>query len=264
MNNENTGKILEIKNLFLKYHTPMGETLAIKDLNLDIYKEEFITIVGPSGCGKSTLLSLISGLLKPSSGKIKMNTGEASCIDSVGYMLQNDFLFPWRTIKQNIFLGLEIKKIADIKHTNYALGLLEKYGLKKFENYYPRQLSGGMRQKAALIRTLAVNPEILLLDEPFSALDYQTRINISEEIRNIIKSEKKTSVLISHDISEAICLSDRIVILSSRPSTVKKIVDIKFEEKKYSFREKLKSKKYGYYFDIVWGELSEQKTESIF
>ncbi len=249
-------KILEISDVCMRYHTMQGETIAIKDLNFDVYKEEFLTIVGPSGCGKSTVLSLISGLLKPSEGTVKINIPqEEKHLQKVGYMLQRDYLFEWRTIQENILLGLELKHALTEETKSYALSLTEKYGLSDFLNHYPNQLSGGMRQKAALIRTLAVKPQILLLDEPFSALDYQTRINISEEVLNIIKNEKKTAILVSHDISEAVSLSDRVIIFSKRPSKVKNIVNIDFGGKKLSLHEKRNNKKFNDYFDIIWGEL---------
>lgn len=249
-------KILEISNVQMKYHTLQGETTAIQGLNFDVYKEEFLTIVGPSGCGKSTVLSLISGLLEPSEGSVRINIPDSEkYIQKVGYMLQKDYLFEWRTIEQNVLLGLELKHALTSETKSYAIELMKKYGLGEFLNHYPSQLSGGMRQKAALIRTLAVKPQILLLDEPFSALDYQTRINISEEVLNIIKNEKKTAVLVSHDISEAVSLSDRVVIFSKRPSKVKKIVKVDFGSDKLSLHEKKNHKKFNDYFDTIWGEL---------
>lgn len=247
--------ILEIKNLSLNYHTLKSETAAIKNMNLDIYDKEFLSIVGPSGCGKSTFLSLVAGLISASGGKINLKNFSFS---EIGYMFQRDCLFPWKSIKENALLGLEIKRILNKKSESAALDLLKKYDLKKFENYYPNQLSGGMRQKVALIRTLAINPRILLLDEPFSALDYQTRIDISEQIRNIIKNEKKTAVLVTHDISEAICLSDRVAIFSKRPSKIKKIFNIDFGGEAGTFHEKRRHAKFNEYFDKIWSELKNE------
>ncbi len=263
-NNSNNfeNKILNLKNVCLKYQTLTKETVAIKDLTFDVYDQEFLTILGPSGCGKSTVLSLISGLLPVSCGKIKTNITQNSNIQQIGYMFQQDYLFDWRTIKQNALLGLEIRKALNKSNENYAINLLKKYGLGDFLSHYPNQLSGGMRQKAALIRTLAVKPQILLLDEPFSALDYQTRITISEEVLNIIKNEKKTAILVSHDISEAISLSDRIIIFSQRPSTVKKILKIDFGNKKLTSHEKRNHKKFNQYFDIIWSELKDAKSKN--
>ncbi|MDR3178790.1 MAG: ABC transporter ATP-binding protein [Oscillospiraceae bacterium] len=252
-------KIVELNRISLKYHTPKKEILVLDNLNLDIYEREFVTIVGPSGCGKSTTLSLISGLITPSLGKIFINGKSLNSINSkTAYMLQRDYLFNWRTIEENVMLGLEIRKILLKSNKKYALRLLKKYGLKKFLECYPYQISGGMRQKAALIRTLAVKPEILLLDEPFSALDYQTRITISEEVKQIINEENKTAVLVSHDISEAIFLSDRVVVFSNRPSKVQRILKIEFDENTLTVREKRNHKKFNEYFEIIWNELNKK------
>ncbi|KPU42228.1 sulfate/thiosulfate import ATP-binding protein CysA [Oxobacter pfennigii] len=196
---------LEIINVSMKYHTLSGETEAVHDFSLIVDEGEFISIVGPSGCGKSTILSMISGLLKPSSGKIFLDgmpiTGTTS---KIGYVFQKDVLFEWRTIEQNVMLGLEIQHQTTPEQKTLVYDMLEKYGLLSFKNYYPRQLSGGMRQRVALIRTLATNPDLLLLDEPFSALDYQTRLAVSDEISTILKQEQKTAVLVTHDISDVI------------------------------------------------------------
>lgn len=200
---------LKVENLSLKYHTINGETEAIRNLNLEVQDGEFISIVGPSGCGKSTLLSIIAGLLKPSGGRIILDGAEidhpcgGKC-NRIGYMLQRDHLFEWRTIFKNLTLGLEIQGKLNKKSIENIDSMLKKYGLESFKNYYPQQLSGGMRQRVALIRTLAVNPDILLLDEPFSAVDYQTRIAVSDEIYKIIKEEKKTTIMVTHDIADGI------------------------------------------------------------
>ncbi|MDE6586476.1 MAG: ABC transporter ATP-binding protein [Clostridia bacterium] len=206
--------MLEFKNVFYTYHTPEGETTAVKDMNFTVENGQFVSVIGPSGCGKTTLLSLAAGILSPSSGEIIRGTKE------FGYMLQRDALFEWRTVEQNIFLPLEVKKRNTPQMREKAILLAEKYGLKDFLKKRPNQLSGGMRQRVALIRTLAAEPEILLLDEPFSALDYQTRLEVCDDVQGIIKSEKKTALLVTHDISEAIALSDKVVVLSARPATV--------------------------------------------
>ena len=196
--------LVKIKNLSYTYHTSKGETKTLDNINLNINKGDFISIVGPSGCGKSTLLSLISGLLKPSIGEVSL---DKSLIinDShyIGYMLQKDHLFEWRTVYKNVLLGLEINNKICEENLQYIDDLLKQYGLYNFKDYKPSQLSGGMRQKAALIRTLALKPEILLLDEPFSALDYQTRLTAGDEIGTILKKENKTAILVTHDIAEA-------------------------------------------------------------
>lgn len=213
-------EVLRFERVEMRYHTKTSETVAVKDLSFSVSEGEFLAVVGPSGCGKTTLLSLAAGLLKPSSGKV-ISSGV-----TFGYMLQKDELFPWRTIEKNAFLPLEIKKIDNAENRAKVIALAEKYGLKDFLKSYPAELSGGMRQRAALIRTLASNPDVLLLDEPFSALDYQTRLAVSGDIAQIIRREHKTALLVTHDISEAISLSDRIVVLSHRPATVKAIHDL--------------------------------------
>lgn len=196
---------LEIVNLTMKFHTLSGETEAVDNFSLNVKEGEFVSIVGPSGCGKSTILSLIAGLITPSSGKIYIDGEEVlGPTNKIGYMFQKDNLFEWRTIFQNVSIGLEIQHKNTAENKNKLEDMLTKYGLKNFRNYYPRQLSGGMRQKVALIRTLSLSPDILLLDEPFSALDYQTRLAVSDEIGAILKSEQKTAILVTHDISDAI------------------------------------------------------------
>ena len=250
-------KVVELKNVTMNYHTLDGETQAIKNLSLDIRRGEFVSIVGPSGCGKSTLLSLISGLIKSSTGEILINNEPVKGLASnVGYMPQRDHLFEWHTILRNTTLGLEIQKKLNKDTMRSAERLLEEYGLGEFKYYYPNQLSGGMRQRAALIRTLAVNPEILLLDEPFSSLDYQTRLAISEEIWLIIKKEKKTAILVTHDIAEAVSMSDRIIVLTRRPGEVKSEHDIQLTtcENKTPIicRE---APEFRIYFNKIWKEL---------
>lgn len=217
-------KLLELKNVSLKYQTPLEEIEAIKSVSFNCCEGEFISIIGPSGCGKTSVLSLIAGLLKPSTGRIIIdNQSQDKPKEYIGYMLQKDHLFPWRTIENNIYLPLEIKKIKSKENKKYALSLLEKYGLGLFKKNYPDQLSGGMRQRVALIRTLVSKPKLLLLDEPFSALDYQTRLSVCDDVYKILKAEKKTAVLVTHDISEAISMSDKIIVLTNRPAMVKSI-----------------------------------------
>ena len=250
-------KVVELKNVTMNYHTLDGETQAIKNLSLDIRRGEFVSIVGPSGCGKSTLLSLISGLIKSSTGEILINNEPVKGLASnVGYMPQRDHLFEWLTILRNTTIGLEIQKKLNKDTMRSAERLLEEYGLGEFKYYYPNQLSGGMRQRAALIRTLAVNPEILLLDEPFSSLDYQTRLAISEEIWLIIKKEKKTAILVTHDIAEAVSMSDRIIVLTRRPGEVKSehVIQLTTCENKTPIicRE---APEFRIYFNKIWKEL---------
>ncbi len=240
--------ILQFQNVKLIYHTKRGETTAAENLTFSVAEGEFVAIIGPSGCGKSTLLSLAAGLLKPSGGTV-ISEG------SFGYMLQKDELFPWRTIEKNIFLPLEIKKLKEPEHRERARALAEKYGLKDFLQSYPAQLSGGMRQRAALIRTLSTDPDILLLDEPFSALDYQTRLNVCEDVSEIIRSEGKTAILITHDISEAISLADRILVLSARPACVRFSHEMDFGEVKNPLRRR-EMPQFSAWFELLWKELN--------
>ena len=222
---------LKMEGVGLTYQTPQRETEALKNVNFTVKKGEFIAIVGPSGCGKTTILSLIAGLIRPNSGKVYINGNEINSVsEKIGYMLQKDQLFDWRTVKQNITLGLEIKKLNLAENLDYATSLLEKYGLLEFIHHYPYQLSGGMRQRVALIRTLAFKPEVLLLDEPFSALDFQTRLAVCDDVYKIIKNENKTTVLVTHDISEAVSLADKIIVLTKRPAMVKNVYEIKIDK----------------------------------
>ena len=210
-------ELLKIENIRLIYQSEDSETAALENISFSVNEGEFIAIVGPSGCGKTTILSLIAGLIKPTGGKITIGGKEITRPHGeVGYMLQRDQLFEWRNISDNVNLGLEIQKKKNPETIAYAQSLLDKYGLKEFKKHFPSQLSGGMRQRVALIRTLAFRPKILLLDEPFSALDFQTRLHVHDDISSIIANEHKTVLLVTHDISEAIALSDRIIVLSPR------------------------------------------------
>ena len=248
--------ILELQNISKKYQQKNGETLALKDINLNVKKGEFVSIIGPSGCGKSTLLSIISGLEDKTDGKIIVENEETKGVsEKIGYMLQKDCLLEWRTIFSNILFGLEIKGIKNKEKIKYATNLLKKYGLYEFKDKFPNQLSGGMRQRAALIRTLCVKPKILLLDEAFSALDYQTRIKVTEDIYNILKNEKITTLMVTHDITEAISMGDRVVVLTKRPGTVKVIYDIKFEIENRTPLNCRETPIFSNYFNILWKEL---------
>lgn len=231
------------------YHDDDDEIVAIEDISLNINKGEFISIVGPSGCGKSTLLSVLSNLEKKSNGEILLNKNL-----KIGYMLQKDSLFPWRTILENCLTGLEITNSLNDTTKKRVIRLLETYGLKEFMNKYPDSLSGGMRQRVALIRTLATNPDILLLDEPFSALDYQTRLALSDDVYKIIKDEGKTAIMVTHDLAEAISMSNRIVVLTKRPSKVKCIYTIDLTNKTTPMNNR-KCKEFNYYYDKIWRDL---------
>ena len=241
--------ILSILNLRKIYHDPTGETVAIDNLNIDIKDKEIVAFVGPSGCGKSTLLAILAGLEKESDGKILFNGRK-----KIGFMLQTDCLMPWRTVLENSLIGLEISKTLNQESRKKVLELLDKYGLKDFQDKYPSSLSGGMKQRVALIRTLATNPDILLLDEPYSALDYQTRLALSNDLYKIIKAEGKTVLMITHDIAEAISLADRIVVLTKRPCKIKKIYAVNLTNKGLPI-ENRKAPEFSYYYDMIWRDL---------
>ncbi len=241
-------EVLRFDNVSMHYHSKQGETVALENASFSVQEGEFVAIIGPSGCGKTTLLSLAAGLLTPTKGKIVTD----GC--SFGYMLQKDELFPWRTIEKNLFLPLEIKKSNDQKHRERVLALAEKYGLKQFLKNYPSSLSGGMRQRAALIRTLALNPDVLLLDEPFSALDYQTRLSVCDDVYKIIREEKKTALLITHDISEAISVADTIFVLSKRPAKIVAKHQLLFSESEPLKRRE--NKEFSRWFEVLWKELN--------
>jgi len=243
--------ILTITNLKKSYHTPEGEIEAVEDFSLTVNKGEFIAIVGPSGCGKSTILSILCGLENKYGGSIKYNSNNKPVI---GYMLQQDTLFPWRTILNNSLIGLEMKRKLTKEKKEYVMKLLKKYGLQDFANHYPSSLSGGMRQRVALIRTLAINPELLLLDEPYSALDYQTRLAVSDDVYKIIKREKKTVIMVTHDLAEAISMADRIIVLTKRPARIKNIYEINLSNRGTPI-ENRQAKEFANYYDKIWKDL---------
>ena len=243
-------ELLKLSSVSLAYHTVEGETLAIKDLDLSVQEGEFLAIVGPSGCGKTSMLSLIMGILKPTAGTIRFSSGSVR----LGYMLQRDHLLDHRTVEKNVLLGLEVQHRLTEKSKARAMDLLDTYGLSAFRTYKPHQLSGGMRQKVALIRTLALEPDLLLLDEPFSALDYQTRLRLSDEVYRIIRSEKKTAILVTHDISEAVSMADRVAVFSARPAMLQRLIPIGFPAETTPL-ERRKKPEFHDYFDQIWEEL---------
>lgn len=250
---------LEVKNLSYSYHSMDGETQALSNISFSVNTGEFLAVVGPSGCGKSTLLSLISGLITPSEGMILIDGKSMFTGDSrIGYMLQKDHLFEWRSIFSNACLGLEIQKKLNEESKERVRKLLFTYGLDAFADAKPSELSGGMRQRAALIRTLALEPEILLLDEPFSALDYQTRLAVCDDISSIIRSQGKTAVLITHDLSEAVSVADRILILTKRPGRIKDTMTIKFPDNAGSPLLRRNCPEFSSYFNDVWKVLRER------
>jgi len=247
-------QILDLQNVGLTYFSDKEETEALSDITFSVTQGQFVSIVGPSGCGKTTILSIISGLIKATKGKITINTNDNHKMAFVGYMFQRDNLLEWRTVLDNVYLGLELQKKKTPENMEYVNSLLKKYNLWDFRDKYPRQLSGGMRQRVALIRTLALRPSILLLDEAFSALDYQTRLNVCDDVYNIIKKENLTAILVTHDITEAISMSDKIIILSNRPAIVKREIelDLNYLGSPFNRRESTQGKEY---FEIIWREL---------
>ena len=244
-------KILEVNNLSKNYQTIEGEIIALDNISFALDKEEVLCIVGSSGCGKSTLLNILAGLDSSYSGQIKFNN-EAK----IGYMLQEDALFPWLNILDNACLGLDIEKKKTKENIEFVKELLIKYGLGDFLEKYPHELSGGMRQRVALIRTLALKPDILMLDEPFSALDYVSRLSVSDDVLKIIKSEKKSVIMITHDLAEAISVADRVIVLSKRPAKIKSVYEINLSNKSTPTNNR-KAKEFGYYYDLLWKDLDK-------
>lgn len=252
--------LLELQNISFSYHSLSGETKALDNISFGIKEGEFLAIVGPSGCGKSTLLSIIAGLLKAEEGTISVNRHDGLLsYPQIGYMLQHDHLLEWRNIFQNVILGLEINHNVNTETIAYVNQLLKEYGLENFKEKRPSELSGGMKQRAALIRTLAMKPELLLLDEPFSALDYQTRLIVSADICNLIRKTGKSVILITHDLSEAIRLSDRIIVLTKRPATVKKQIPIQLSiSENDNALAAMNAPEFNNYFNILWKEINDE------
>lgn len=255
--------IVKIENLSLTYQSIKHETFALSNVNLTIKEQEFISIVGPSGCGKTTILSLISGLIKPTTGTVLVFNKVPNPKDNVsGYMFQRDNLLPWRNIENNIYFGLELKHEKTKDKKLYACNLAKKYGIGDFLKKHPNELSGGMRQRVALIRTLALKPSLLLLDEPFSALDYQTKLKLCDDVYDVIKKEQKTSILVTHDLMEAITMSDRIIVMSSRPGTIKAIHKTDFNPNLTPF-ERRQTNECKKLFDIIWQEIKDENQSKI-
>lgn len=246
--------LVAVQDVSLTYHEPTQETHAVANLSFTVARGEFVAIVGPSGCGKTSVLSMLAGLMEPSSGSIRIQDNKRP-----GYMLQRDHLLDWRTIEGNIMLALEVKHALTEETRSHALQLLERYGLMDFKNHYPRQLSGGMRQKVALIRTLASSPELLLLDEPFSALDYQTRLRVADEIHAILRKEGKTAILVTHDIAEAISMSDRVLVFSNRPAALQTEYRIHLTGCGDTPLKRRNAPEFKEYFDRIWKELDSHE-----
>ncbi|WP_194189976.1 ABC transporter ATP-binding protein [Clostridium chrysemydis] len=249
--------LLKVSNINMSYHSEKSETKALSNISFNVENGDYLSILGPSGCGKSTLLNILSGLLVPSTGEIIFNGKDIlKREEQIGYMFQKDGLFDWTSVWNNVTLGLKIKGELTERNKARVLKLLENYDLLKFKDHKPSELSGGMRQRVALIRTLALNPKVLFLDEPFSSLDYQTRLNVCDEIHQIIKLEKKTAIMVTHDIGEAISTSNRIIILKKRPGEIKREITLDFKESLTPFYRR-KEKSYNDYFNIIWKELQD-------
>lgn len=238
-------KLLSINNLSKTFYSLKDEIKVLNNISFDVYQNDFIGIIGPSGCGKSSILNIISNLDKEYIGTIKKEN------IVIGYMFQEDTLFDWLTVYENILLTLKITKTNTKENQNYVENLLKKYNLYEFKDKYPHELSGGMKQRISLIRTLSYKPDILLLDEPFSALDYQTRIKISEDVYNIIKKENKTAIIVTHDIEEAISLCNKVIVLSQRPTTIINTHIIKLDNQ----RQKRNTEEFSYYYNQIWKEI---------
>ena len=250
--------VLECRDVCFSYHSTNGETKALSNISFQINSGEFVAIVGPSGCGKSTLLSIIAGLLKPESGEVILHHTQQQ---KIGYMLQQDHLLEWRTIWKNILLGPEITGTLTKEKEALAKRLLTEYGLTKFKDKKPGELSGGMKQRAALIRTMVMEPALLLLDEPFSALDYQTRLMVSGDIGSIIRKTGVTAVLITHDLSEAISLADRVLVLTKRPASVKNDIPIDLTLSEHTPLSARNAPEFKKLFTLLWKEISDEYSE---
>jgi NitT/TauT family transport system ATP-binding protein len=253
---------LTLRGIHHTYFTKTSAVTALNDISLDVQEGEFVSFLGPSGCGKTTLLSIIAGLIDPSDGQVKLegkSVKEAS--NQTGYMLQQDYLFPWKTIEENILLGLKISGTLEESKKEEVLALLGQMGLENVEKLYPKQLSGGMRQRVALVRTLATEPKLLMLDEPFSALDYQTKLKLEDLVSNTFKSFGKTAILVTHDIGEAIAMSDRIFLFSPRPGRLHKTFSLPEELRNLSPFEARNHPLYNDLFQTIWKELESIEPE---
>lgn len=247
---------LKVTGIYMNYHSKQGETPALENISFSIDDGDFVSLVGPSGCGKSTLLNIIAHLIKPSKGYIYLDGNPLTDISpDIGYMFQNDELFDWLSVFDNIALGLKIQKKLDYKSKEHINNLIKEYNLSGFTNRKPRELSGGMRQRVALLRTIALDPKILLLDEPFSALDYQTRLKVNDDVLNIIKKERKTALMVTHDLAEAIAMSNKVILLSDRPAKIKDEIKIDIN-KSLTPLERREDPNFRLYFNKIWKELN--------
>ena len=250
--------LLQIENVSHLYLSKNEASVALEDITLSVEKGEFISLLGPSGCGKTTLLSIISGLMEPTEGAVTISSHNVlENREDIGYMLQQDYLFPWKTIKENILIGPKLLKKLDQEHSANAIALLEQIGLGDVLGKFPRELSGGMRQRVALVRTLATNPSLLLLDEPFSALDFQTKLKLEDLVSSTLKSFGKTAILVTHDIGEAVAMSDRIFLLSPRPGKIQKEFTIPEEVRNLAPFMARNHPEYNEIFQAIWKEMEQ-------
>ncbi|GLC87595.1 ABC transporter ATP-binding protein [Lysinibacillus piscis] len=248
---------LTVEHIGHSYFSTTQAKEVLRDIDFTVHEGEFVSLIGPSGCGKTTLLSIIAGLVTPTEGNIYVH-GEKMTVQQpplIGYMLQQDYLFPWKTIAENITIGLNMMEHSKKAHKVTVNALLKEIGLPHVGNHYPRELSGGMRQRVALARTLAVNPKILLLDEPFSALDYQSKLKLEDFVGATLKNHQKTAILVTHDIGEAIAMSERVILLSANPGTIHRIFDIPKELRQLSPFEVRQHAMYTSVFQMIWKEL---------
>lgn len=254
--------LLQVDRISLRYHTPQSETLAIEEISFRQSDAEFISIVGPSGCGKSSLLSIIAGLFPPSEGTAQLKgTDIRNPLPEIGLMQQQDYLLPWLRVIDNATFGLMLRDKKNPDSIAAVDAMLDDFGLAKYRDAYPRELSGGMRQRVALIRTLALDPELFLLDEAFSALDYQTRLELQDEVWRALRRRGKAMLMVTHDIPEAVAMSDRVIIFSPSPATVRRDISIRFDGLDGMARAPLSARKhpsFGSYFNTIWGELHDE------
>lgn len=247
---------LSIENIHHTYFTKKSITTALEDITISIREGEFISFLGPSGCGKTTLLSIIAGLITPTSGSVNIDGKKIERPDPmIGYMFQQDYLFPWKTIEENILLGPSINKSVTSEQRQLGSYLLNSMDLVNVEKQFPSQLSGGMRQRVALVRTLMMDPKILLLDEPFSALDYQTKLKLENLVSSTLKKFNKTALLVTHDIGEAIAMSDRIFLLAAKPGRVAKTFIVPEELRSSEPFNARQHPSYSDLFQEIWKEL---------
>lgn len=253
-------KVLEAAGIHKSYPTPGGEVTVLRNLNFHANRNEFVSFVGPSGCGKSTLFNIITGLLMPDSGSILLKNRETTGTPSpeLGYVLQKDLLFPWRTVIDNVILGLEVRGTPKAEARARARELFELYKMTGYEQKYPSQLSGGMRQRVALMRTMVTNPEIILMDEAYKALDYPLKIALESELLSVVKEQHKTVIFITHDIEEAVTMSDRVYVMKARPGEIVQEIEVDLGTDSLSIPERRLAPRFNEYYERIWRSIGTQ------